>query len=135
MPSLEEITDIVRTWASRQAGVLAVYVHGSYARGSQRPDSDIDLAVLYRAGAMPEPLDQLRMTGELQMLFSPDVDVLILNTAPELIASQVLRYGKRVHTADKRLADLREIGIWGKYFDFGITRRPTIEALRSAAHG
>jgi predicted nucleotidyltransferase len=53
--------------------VLAVYMFGSRARDSARPDSDIDLGVLYR---VPQTLETtLRIEEELQRAAGSHVDL------------------------------------------------------------
>jgi predicted nucleotidyltransferase len=46
MNDIRPFLSAVATWAKRQPGVGAVVLVGSYARGSARPDSDIDLVLL-----------------------------------------------------------------------------------------
>ena len=43
-----EIAQTVRRWAAKEPLVRRVYLFGSRARGDNRPDSDIDLAVVCR---------------------------------------------------------------------------------------
>lgn len=38
----------IRIWAAAHAEVMQVYLYGSRARGDNRPDSDIDLAIVMR---------------------------------------------------------------------------------------
>ncbi len=47
-PSLPEIEATVLRWAEAEPLVRRVYLFGSRARADYRPDSDIDLAVVYR---------------------------------------------------------------------------------------
>lgn len=51
----------VRGWASGEPLVRRVYLYGSRAKGTQRPDSDIDLAVLFR----PDPLLVREQGGDM----------------------------------------------------------------------
>jgi predicted nucleotidyltransferase len=46
MNDIRPFLSAVATWAQCQPGVGAVVLVGSYARGSARPDSDIDLVLL-----------------------------------------------------------------------------------------
>jgi hypothetical protein len=43
---LESVLSIVQTWIARRDDVVAAALVGSWAKGSQRPDSDIDLMLL-----------------------------------------------------------------------------------------
>ena len=46
--TVDTIAGIVRRWAAGQPLVRRAYLFGSRARGDNRPDSDIDLAVVCR---------------------------------------------------------------------------------------
>lgn len=43
---LDETIDILREWAESKAEVIALAIFGSYARGEQDKNSDLDIAVL-----------------------------------------------------------------------------------------
>lgn len=47
----QEVIDNVVAWSRHDTRVLAVALCGSYARGKQRPDSDIDVCILTAAPA------------------------------------------------------------------------------------
>lgn len=44
--TLEGLRASTAAWAERQAGLRAVLLIGSYARGAARPDSDVDLVLV-----------------------------------------------------------------------------------------
>ncbi|MEO0561071.1 MAG: nucleotidyltransferase domain-containing protein [Chloroflexota bacterium] len=46
MTQLGALTDVVEGWAQQTSAIRAVALVGSYARGAQRPDSDVDLILL-----------------------------------------------------------------------------------------
>lgn len=45
---LELLRGIIATWAASHPAIRAVWLIGSRAKGTARPDSDVDLAVAYR---------------------------------------------------------------------------------------
>ena len=57
IPSFNIFLKQVRTWADSQAQVLAAALVGSWARGSAKPDSDIDLVLI-----VENPIDFLEDT-------------------------------------------------------------------------
>ena len=85
---------------TRHSEIQAAYIFGSVAKGRARPDSDIDIAVLLRR---PLPAARalrfrLRLAGELgAALGRDDVQVVILNDAPPLLAHRVLSSGVVVY--------------------------------------
>jgi predicted nucleotidyltransferase len=51
---LEVAIPKLRDWAYRRPAILAMFIYGSYAKGTARPDSDLDLAVAVRPEAGDE---------------------------------------------------------------------------------
>jgi predicted nucleotidyltransferase len=84
---------------SSKKDVLAAYVFGSVAAGRARKGSDIDIAVLLR-DTMSRPLMfqyRLNLIADIGAeLRRSDVDVVILNEAPPLLAHRVLSLGKLI---------------------------------------
>lgn len=67
------------------------YLHGSFARGDERPDSDIDIAVLLPPGrTIP---DKLSLLHDLSKKMGHDVDVANLREAGLDLVQEVLRHG------------------------------------------
>jgi predicted nucleotidyltransferase len=63
VPGVEQrIVDVCRA----QPGIAAVYLFGSVARGTARPASDVDLAVLFE-GKPESRLDGTRLTLEAEL--------------------------------------------------------------------
>src|SRR4051812_3694383 len=75
-------------------GALAAYLFGSFARGTARPDSDVDVAVLYPA-APPSTLDapQFDLEADLEGMLRRPAQVIVLNTAPVDLVHRVLQDG------------------------------------------
>jgi hypothetical protein len=78
-------------------GVILAYLFGSHAEGRARPASDVDVAVLLPRDMLPlKTFDkQLKLMAELSdTLGVSEVDVVILNEAPPLLAFEVVKHGK-----------------------------------------
>lgn len=78
--------------------VVLLYLHGSYAQGTQAPLSDIDLAVLLESDRSRD----YRLVTELLLAFQEicgrdDVDLVVLNTAGPLIQDRVVRHGRLLY--------------------------------------
>jgi predicted nucleotidyltransferase len=70
----------------------AIYVYGSFARGEEWPDSDLDLAVLLPPGdRIP---DLLALVGEIATRTNRDVDLVDLRTAGDTLRREVLADGR-----------------------------------------
>jgi len=57
-------------------GVNRAYLFGSFARGEQNKDSDIDLLVEYASGVKQTLLDMIQLKYELEEILQRKVDVL-----------------------------------------------------------
>jgi len=89
--------------------VLVAYLFGSQARGRPTPISDVDFAVLLSEAVPRESyLDyRIALMQELTRIFrSDEVQVVILNQAPPLLAYKVIVEGKPLFCRDE-LARLR----------------------------
>jgi predicted nucleotidyltransferase len=85
---------------ARRPEIQAAYIFGSVAQSRARPDSDIDIAVLL-AKVIPAGRAlgyRLRLAADLgAALHRSDVQLVILNDAPPLLAHRVLSQGVLVH--------------------------------------
>lgn len=104
MNELNELIDnLVETILRDFPDAQAIYLYGSVARGEQRPDSDIDLAVLL-------PRERARSAGELTMrethlglerLARRSVDLVNLRLASSVLQNQIVSTGNCIYLADE----------------------------------
>jgi uncharacterized protein YutE (UPF0331/DUF86 family)/predicted nucleotidyltransferase len=99
-------------------GIVTAYLFGSFARGTARPDSDIDIAVLY-ANA-PEPTlngQPFHLEGELERVAERAVQVINLHSAPIDLVHRVLQDGKLLVDINRALRIAFEVRARNEYFD------------------
>jgi predicted nucleotidyltransferase len=85
------------------------YLFGSVVSGRARPDSDIDIAVLVSDKMIRGDPLKLRirlMTDLMKLLNRDDVDLVLLNQAPPLLAHRILSKGRLIfeRSASSRVA-------------------------------
>lgn len=78
--------------------VLAIYVYGSFARGEQWPDSDVDLAILREPGATA--WNPLELGADLAAQLQREVDLVDLRTASDVLRCEVLESGQLLYAKD-----------------------------------
>jgi len=87
-------------------GVAAAWLFGSVARGTARPDSDVDVAVLL-AEDPPAGLDGLRLDleGEIERRLGVETQLVVVNSAPPDLIHRVLMEGRLLceHDASARI--------------------------------
>lgn len=81
----------LRPLLGRLPHVQAVYVFGSRAARTERPDSDLDLAVL--AARPLGPVERFDAQGALAAHLHLDVDLVDLRSASTVMRAEVLRTG------------------------------------------
>lgn len=125
--TLRKATEVL---AARPEVVLA-YLFGSHARGRPTPISDIDFAVLL-SGNVPRGsyLDaQIALTQALTPIFrSDEVQAVILNAAPPLLAYKVLVEGRLLVCRDQVARVRFQVRATQRYFDTQPMRRGLAEA-------
>ena len=78
--------------------VCGVWIFGSVARGEDRPDSDIDLAVLCEPAL---GLERAIVMDQVGRIVGRDVDLVDLRTAPPALAWEILTTGRLVDERDE----------------------------------
>ena len=98
--------------------VVFAYLFGGLARGERRPLSDVDIAVCLAdtVGAADAKLDILGKM--IDILGTDEIDLVILNTAPPMLAMNVLRKKQVVADNNPAMRHRFESLSFRKYFDF-----------------
>ena len=86
--------------------VRAVYIFGSQSRGVARPDSDVDLGVLYRSRQALSAT--LQLERELEQAVGRKIDLIDASRAGAFLALDIVR-GERVFCRDLIDTDLFEL--------------------------
>lgn len=115
--------------------VLALYLFGSQAAAAQRPDSDIDLAVL--AAAPLSDKQRWNLAQELAVELGRDVDLIDLRSASTVLRSQILHTSRKLHEADAAAVGAFEDFILADYACLNEERAGILAdiAERGSVHG
>lgn len=110
MPLREEL---VKTILDALPDCLAVYRFGSWGSGAERPDSDIDLALL-----PVDPVDSVfrwELAQRLAALAAHDVDLVDLRSASTVLRMQVISSGERLYCRDAAAVEQFEDFVFSSY--------------------
>ena len=89
MVFLYNLQNSVKDFFRKKDQVVSVDLFGSYAKGTNKEDSDIDLAILCDVKNMPSKMDILSWRQELSEVLHKEVDLICLNDASPIIGMQV----------------------------------------------
>ena len=133
VPTLAAASRAVARLVARHADIQAAYIFGSVAQGRARPDSDIDVAVLLgRRLADARALRyRLALAGALgAALQRNDVQLVILNDAPPLLAQRVLSRGVLVFQRSRAARVRFHVATARRYEDMVPTMERYVERLK-----
>lgn len=102
----------------RAAGLVAVYLFGSAARGTAGPGSDVDIGLLYRTAPPVTLLDQpFGLAADLSAAIGREVDLVVMNGAPVDLIKRILRDGEVLIERDRSARIAFEVRARNEYFD------------------
>jgi predicted nucleotidyltransferase len=106
------------------AEVVAVYLFGSRARNTARPNSDLDLGILLRAAPAPTLKSAARaIENAVERALRVTTEAVVLNSAPADLTHRVLRDGVLVLDRDRAARIRFEVQTRNEYFDLAPLRR------------
>lgn len=112
--------------------VQAIYLYGSFARGEQRADSDLDLAVLPEPDATP---DTLAMAGTLRWELGRDVDLVDLRRASTVLRKEIVADGLCLYARDAGYAVAWEARVLSDYAKLNEERAGILEDFSRSGIG
>lgn len=128
---LNYVENIIKVLAE-ESDILFAFLFGSYAKGTQDDKSDIDIAVYLKDESILErvPLYPSRLAIKIENMLGKKktVDVRILNGSTLRFRSQVLRFGKLLHSKDEKKRIEFETSSLLQYYDF----KPHLEMYDAA---
>lgn len=123
--NLDEITNLFKyNFKSllQEYDIKLIYIFGSYAKGNNNTNSDLDIGVLLNNDY--DPMDKLSLIGYLTSIFKrDDIDLVILNSANSVLKHQVIKYGKLIFMENEDIKVNFEVRVLKEYLDMEPFRR------------
>jgi len=112
---------------------LAIYVYGSFSRGEEWPDSDLDIAVLLP----PEQRipDHLQLVSDIATRIHRDVDVVDLRRAGDVLRHEVLESGRTLFESDPEKVLAWEASAMSRYVHYREEVRDILDDFRRTGIG
>lgn len=122
---------------AQELWISAIYLFGSQATEQSTPASDIDIALLYEPGHIPDLRSTLALRDQLAAHLGRNrVDLVVLNRANPILKYQVFRHGKCLTSRNLRHQRRFLVRSMTEYADLKHMRAPIERALlRGRIHG
>jgi len=126
-----ELIEKISLYFDRRSEVMAVYLFGSYAKGRQEMDSDIDLAIFLNRDDRPRR-NELRKQYivDLGRILRKDMHIVIISSIDEGILAQIFKYGQCIMNHDPHLLAHFKMIAYAMIADFGY---PAIQTVAKPA--
>ncbi len=118
-------TQLLPVFSKYQKDLVAAYLFGSLAEGTQSSLSDIDIAVLLQSRDKKNAAAlRVRLHADLcRVLKRNDVDLVVLNLSGNLILNdQIIRQGVTLYSTDDDAKDEFELNVLHRCTDFKFQR-------------
>ncbi len=113
--------------------VWAIYVYGSFARGDEWPNSDVDLAVLLPADKQIE--DLLGLMSEVSLRTQRDVDLVDLRKVGDVLRGEVFEDGRTLFISQPDAVLAWEASAMSRYARHREETRDILEDFRRTGIG
>lgn len=122
----------------KQDHIIAIYLFGSYAVGCNRPNSDVDIAVLLKTVKDSYLEERLELMAKVADIMRTDnLDLVILNDAPYGLAYRIIKDGSLLYLNDEARSQYiyYKTRIIDRYFDYQPVQRLFSAALSKRIKG
>lgn len=126
---MEEKLKIIKETILEKIDCEAILLFGSYARGTQNKESDIDIAIKSTKQISKKEIFNLRL--ELEEMIKNDVDLINLDTINDDFRYEILMNGKILYCKEQLKFELYKLDMCQEYFDLNESRRDIIERIKN----
>lgn len=128
MPAEARDREIVATLSTLLPSLQAVYRYGSVGTAYERPESDIDLAIMAARPLDAETL--LQLAGVLGGLTGKDIDLHDMRRLPVTLRVRIVTEGIRLFAADRAASEEYDSRVLSDYARLNEARRGILQDIR-----
>ncbi len=126
---MEEIKDKVINILNQKIDCEAIIIFGSFARGTQNKESDVDIAIKINRDITKKELYDI--SNELSDELKRDVDLVNLNTIEnDGFKYEILINGITIYCKDSYQFDLYKLDAYREYLDLNEARKTMIDEMK-----
>lgn len=122
--NFEEATQML----NEKLNCTATILFGSYSRGDQREDSDVDIAI--KSDKKISKQEIFDMTGELEQVLKKDVDLVNLDDISDSFRYEILMNGKVLYCKDNFKFDLYKLDMFREYLELSESRKIIVDNIK-----
>jgi len=116
---VEQLTQQLQEFAKTRKDIAAIYLFGSQAKNTARPDSDVDIALLVSNEDQDLFYLELKLNGDVGKYVTHEpLEVFVANRLPIAFKFHILSQGKKLVSNDERFRVNWEVNVMGDYWDF-----------------
>ncbi|OGG15650.1 hypothetical protein A3D77_01320 [Candidatus Gottesmanbacteria bacterium RIFCSPHIGHO2_02_FULL_39_11] len=120
----------IKQYFSNKPEIAAAYLYGSYARGEQKEDSDIDIAILLNSSVKNTFDIQIQHQNNIEKLLKKKVEVQAINSSRVDFSYRVISEGIIIHGYNNPFRVDFEVKTMQNYFDLMPFFKEYYEVLR-----
>ena len=125
---MDEIFENIKNELLKKIDCEAIILFGSYARGTQNAESDIDIA--FKANKEITKKDIFYLKQELEDIAKKDIDLINLDNIGDGFRYEILINGKTLYCKDKLKFELYKLEMYREYLDLNESRMSIIERIK-----
>lgn len=111
---------VLKEFFEKNDDILLAFVFGSVAKGRERGESDVDIAVLF--SNKPPFKRSFEIKDEISDILKKEIDIAVLNDASPILCMQVLKNGKIIFERKKGEYSKFFVNTSKLYYDLKICR-------------
>ena len=125
---MKEILDIIKKFILENVDCDAIVLFGSYARGTQNSESDIDIAIKPNTNISKKQIFYL--SQELEEKIKTEVDLINLDDINDSFRYEILINGKTIYCKDEFKFELYKLDMYREYLELNESRQIIIDRIK-----
>ena len=125
---MEEILDIIKKFILENVDCDAIVLFGSYARGTQNAESDIDIAIKPNTNIKKKQIFYL--SQDLEEKIKTEVDLINLDDINDSFRYEILINGKTIYCKDELKFELYKLDMYREYLELNESRQIIIDRIK-----
>ena len=126
---MDNIIKIIKDKILEKIECEAIVLFGSYARGTQNNESDIDIAIKPKKEISKK--DLFYLSQELEEQIKIDVDLVDLNSIGDGFRYEILISGKTIYCENELKFEFYKLDMYREYLELNESRQMIIEKMKS----